>query len=104
MIVYISGPMTGVKDYKERFQAAADILIGMGHTVVNPANIEHVIDGLVTCEKIMEIDLALLAQCEAICLLPGWEMSKGARKERVRAKELRLVEMEGIGVRRRHHD
>ena len=98
MIVYISGPMTGVPDYKDRFQTAADLLIAQGHTVVNPANMDAVIDGELSYGKILDFDLALLAQCDAICLLPGWQHSKGAKGERVRARELRLVEMEGVDV------
>lgn len=98
MIVYISGPMTGVPDYKDRFQTAADLLISQGHTVVNPAGMTHVIDGEIDYSTMLEIDLAILAQCDAICLLPGWQYSKGAKAERVRARELRLVEMEAMDV------
>ena len=98
MIVYISGPMTGVPDYMERFQAAADLLIAKGHTVVNPANMEQVIDGEISYDRILAMDIALLEHCDAICLLPGWQRSKGAKAERVRARELRLVEMEAMDV------
>lgn len=99
MIVYLSGPITGVPDYKERFAAAATLLLDQGHTVVNPANlVGSVIEGSIPNERIMRMDLALLSACDAICLLPGWEMSRGAREERVRAKELRLVEMEARDV------
>ena len=99
MIVYISGPITGVDDYRERFAAAATLLRDQGHTVVNPANlIGSVIEGDITTEQIMQFDKDMLARCDAICLLPGWETSKGAREERRYAKQIRLIEMEGHDV------
>lgn len=93
MIVYISGPITGVPDFRERFQAAADQLLAMGHTVVNPAGMESLVDGEVTYDLILQMDLALLDCCDAICMLPGWEASNGARAEFRRAKELRKLVM-----------
>lgn len=97
MIVFISGPIAGVADYKERFQTAADLLIAQGHTVVNPANMDSVVDGELTYKKILEMDKKLLECCDAICMLPGWEKSRGAKLERSRALELGMRTMEVTG-------
>lgn len=37
MRIYISGPITGQKDYKETFALAADRIEEAGHEPVNPA-------------------------------------------------------------------
>ena len=37
--IYISGPVTGTKDYKERFARAEGYLSGMGFSVVNPPKV-----------------------------------------------------------------
>ena len=97
-IIYISGPITGIRDYQENFNTAADLLIDKGYSVVNPARLNEIIAGTFSREQIMKIDLALLGACDGIFLLPGWEFSKGAKEERRRAKEIGLFEMEGIDV------
>lgn len=96
MIVYLSGPITGIVDYKDRFQAVADKLLEQGHIIVNPANMDMVADGGLEYEDYIRLDMALLEACDAICLLPGWQNSTGAKRERARARELRLVEMEAV--------
>ena len=98
MIVFISGPIAGVEDYRKKFKEAEDILLQRGHAVINPAGMDSVVRGSVEYDDMLKMDLKLLECAEAICLLPGWENSKGARAERARAKELRLTEMIGVDV------
>ena len=72
MIGYLSGPITGHKDYRRQFAKAAAALKEMGYNVINPAAIDDAIP--VECmsyEEIMRIDLEL----------PGWERSIGASRE-----------------------
>lgn len=85
--VYLAGPMTGLPDLNfPAFHAAAAKLRGQGFHVENPA--EHgVVDGA-EWEDYLRYDLARLATCETICLLPGWRASKGARLEAYIAKAL----------------
>ena len=88
MIVYLSGPITGTDDYKERFAAAEKTVKErfckgeLSYYIINPA------EALIPMEKmgasyeiIMECCLQLLRTADMIYMLKGWEHSKGARME-----------------------
>lgn len=79
--IYISGPITGVKNYKRYFQGAKDALAAKGYDVVNPAELTAVIGDSFTYDEILAIDLDLLSRCDAMVQLPGWENSRGANIE-----------------------
>lgn len=81
MRVYISGPITGVPDYMDKFAEAEKELIEKGFTVVNPAKINYGMPEDMTYEEYMEIDIRLIDLCDVICMLRGWEMSRGANRE-----------------------
>lgn len=82
MKIYISGPMEGVENYQEIFKRAADKLLGMGYSVVNPAALQSAMCGDGFSRKdFLRIDLDLLEECDAILLLDGWEESKGCNRE-----------------------
>lgn len=78
MSLYLSGPMTGVpKNNFPAFQAAAMKLRAQGWLVMSPAE-----SGLMgTREDYMRHDIALILQCDAIVVLPGWENSEGCLVE-----------------------
>lgn len=91
--VYVSGPMTGLPDMNfPAFHAAADTLRRAGHEVVNPADAGS--GGDWSYEDYLRRDLQDLLGCTAICMLPGWEASKGARVEEHMARALGLVFVE----------
>ena len=76
MKIYIAGPITNNPDYEKQFAEAEEKLLSQGHLVINPAKNPG------TCYKdYLDIGLCELMKCDAICLLPGWEESKGARLE-----------------------
>ena len=79
--LYISGPITGAKNYKRIFQGAKDALTAKGYDVVNPAELTEVIGDSFTYDEILAIDTDLLARCDAVVQLPGWEESRGANIE-----------------------
>lgn len=81
MRLYISGPITGVKNYKRIFQGAKDALTAKGYDVVNPAELTDVIGDSFSYDEILVIDLVLLSRCDAMVQLPGWEESRGANIE-----------------------
>ena len=43
--VFLSGPIRGVADYKERFAEAGQVLLEKGYKVINPANMDYVFKG-----------------------------------------------------------
>lgn len=89
--IYIAGPMTGLPELNfPAFAAEAARLRALGYDVVNPAEINP--DHSKTWHECMRSDIAQLVTCECICLLPGWEHSKGA------TLELHIAERLGMGV------
>lgn len=81
MRLYLSGPITGVDDYYEKFQRAFYQLEMAGYNVINPAPLYLVLPDDVKYEECMSICMDLLAMADAIVRLPGWEKSCGANRE-----------------------
>lgn len=97
--IYIAGPMTGYPDCNfAAFHAAAERLAGAGWKVFNPAeNFGGRKD--LPREAYLRLDLAMLAQCDAIAMLPGWEDSRGAKLEYVVACELGCIIIDAVTLR-----
>lgn len=89
--IYLAGPMTNVPDYNAvTFSAAAILAREHGWTPVNPHDTDPAHDG--PCPPGEKHNghpnlcwyaaaLRVLATCDAILMLPGWEASRGARLE-----------------------
>lgn len=80
-VIYIAGPITGRKNFKDTFADAADELRSIGYQVLNPAELP---DGM-TESAYMDICLAMVRQCDGVLMLDGWEDSTGASCERALA-------------------
>jgi len=94
--VYIAGPMTGYPDCNfQAFHAAAERLAGTGWAVFNPAeNFGGRKD--LPREEYLRLDLAALAQCDAIAMLPGWDDSRGAKLEYLVAREMGCTVLDAV--------
>jgi len=94
MIVFLSGPMTGLPDFnRPAFNEYASKLEELGHIVINPA--VHPL-GL-THDQYMTLCLPGVKVAECVAQLPGWRRSKGAMMEYELAK---LLNRKIIDVRR----
>ena len=93
MKIYISGPISGVLDFKEKFDLAEKNLKEKypDAEIINPTMI--VLPSSCTHEDYMKIDFMLLDLCNAVYFMPGWDLSKGACMERgyAMAKDLIIL-------------
>lgn len=90
--IYISGPISGISDYRARFDVAAQIIRSKGHEAINPCDLNTILNpATTTWEQFILADLGLLRACSAICLIEGWENSRGSRMELREAQRLGMV-------------
>ena len=78
--IYISGPISGVEDFKHKFAQAERQLQEQGHEVIKPTDVELLLPNG-AYEEYMRIDMLLLDMCDTIYMLKGWEKSCGANRE-----------------------
>lgn len=79
--IYISGPVTGTEDYRERFAEAEKCLKKRGYAVINPVRVNAQLPKETSYRQYMDMSLLMLSMAEAVCMLKGWRESKGARLE-----------------------
>lgn len=77
MKAYIAGKITGVPDYKEKFQKGVEALVKEGFIVLNPA----VLPEGMSPHDYMKICFAMIDVADIVFFLPDWTFSDGARLE-----------------------
>lgn len=88
MTLYLSGPMSGIPLHnKFAFEEAAFTLRRQGHTVLNPHEISPA-DGRSWEEALRSDLIIMLMHKPTLVLLPGWDLSRGARLEQHVAQQL----------------
>ena len=85
MKIYISGPISSDEWYVRHFEKAESYLKDMGYETVNPVTKVGDDPGM-TYKECIDKDMRLLAECEGIFMLKGWQRSNGARLEHTYAK------------------
>lgn len=90
MKIYVAGAMSNLPDHGHpAFHAAADLLRSLGHEVVSPAEQGYPLDK--PWAWYLRRDIPLLLECDAVAVLDGWRVSRGARLEVHVARELGLA-------------
>ena len=86
--IYISGAVTGepMRKTERKFGQAERYIKALGYYPVNP--LKNGLPKSATWEQHMRKDLAMLAMCERVLMLPDWEDSRGARRELKEAVKL----------------
>lgn len=78
--VYLSGPITGIKNYKGLFLFAEELVrMCDAARIFSPAS---QIPDCLDYGQAMKRCVAALAEYDTVMLLPGWNTSRGARIER----------------------
>ena len=80
--IYISGPITGVPDFMERFHEAESRIRTKYQQntveIINPARLMPQFEEHLTYAQIIDVCLSLLSNCDAIYMMRGWKKSTGA--------------------------
>ena len=91
--IYISGKITGTKDYKARFRKVEKMLRNKGLVPVNPARVNGELPPETEYNDYRIMSLTMLSSCDSIYLMHGYWKSGGAMMERTLAemKKMKII-------------
>ena len=96
--MYISGPITGRDDFKERFAEAADIVRNAGYKPVNPTTMfgwfQFVFEKFPYRLQVLIDCLVLAFTCDAIYLMADYKFSRGATLDKAVADFCKMTVIE----------
>lgn len=82
MKYYLAGPMTGIPHFnKPAFRRITSKLRSNGLKILSPIETDSEIPSSAKWHQYLQKDLKMLAEADAIIVMPGWANSKGARLE-----------------------
>lgn len=86
--VYISGPISGRKHYKKKFDNAKELLKERYpyYEIISPLDLPHKSNS--SYIDYMKLDLKVLIDCDIVYFMKGWRVSKGSLLEHRIAKKL----------------
>lgn len=80
--IYLSGPISNNPNFRRMFREAKSILEAQGYSdIVNPAELCEVIPSNYPYDRILDLCIDMLAECDVLILLPGWRESHGCGRE-----------------------
>jgi 5'-deoxynucleotidase YfbR-like HD superfamily hydrolase len=91
--VYISGGVTGLPDYTERFEKVEERLTAQGYAVINPSKINAKLPTDTDYEAYMHVSFALIDTADAIYMMKNWQNSRGATREKAYAASKEMIIM-----------
>lgn len=95
--IYLSGPMTGLKDFNyPAFNAEAARLRELGYTVENPA--ENPLPADAPWHMYMRAAIRQMLTCDTVAFLPDWRQSRGANVEIELATHLGMAVIQASGI------
>jgi len=101
--IYLSGPMTGMKDFnRPAFHQAARRLRKQGYLVFNPAELPGSDEHTSRWPELMRLCIRALPEYDALAALNGWEYSTGAGVEVLVAEILEIPVLDAYGLQPLH--
>lgn len=92
-LVYLSGQITGLhpEEAAKHFEAACEHYDWETNVIINPMRfvvyLERMAGRKLSEAEILVKELEVVAKCDEIAMLPGWEKSEGATAEHAMAKK-----------------
>lgn len=83
MLIFLSGKISGMPNYKEQFEYYKYLLEQQGHQVLNPCEI---VPAYIDYEAQMGMCFKLIDIAKAVCFLPNWSDSDGSKRENMYAQ------------------